>query len=474
MKTSSDQSTAGVTRDGASCVGRRSIYVSAMASTQPRAGGGNRACFKCGKTGHWSKDCAAPRDEWIPQQPRGEETGVPSSPGDLNGDLSGLNGEAPATAQPPKKPSTRKPKFTTVEHVLGPNGVAYVSNVIPEKFARVSKGPGHEFGDFARLVGLYREWTRKMYPHATHDIVMRRVKALSKTKEVKMTVREFKERARMENGEVGVDEGDGDGNGDATIEGGEDVFFPDEDDDIEVNDDTAAFPDDEEQEWNDVRDGGDVNEDEELAILQEQERAGEDGAGEKTAAPDQDQTMAEAEAKSNAFDDARANGLDVNFDESSEDDDDFEIATRAWPAREKGTDAAPKGKARKKVKEPKRKQKAKKGSDKVAEETEPITETTQAPTTGRKKLGGGKKSKKNDGSDSESDVPDEEVRRPRRKVVAQMSDSDDDAPVPQTMGGDLLGGDVPVTDTKSSALYDSEGENEKKRKAEGEAGGEDE
>ena len=122
-----------------------------------------------GKTGHWSKDCSAPREEWIRQQPRAEN-GVPSSPGDLTGDLTGdaLNGDAPAPA--PKRQTNRKPRFTAVEHVLGPNGVAYVANVIPERFAKVAKGPGHEFGDFARLVGLYREWTRKMYRPLSHEV----------------------------------------------------------------------------------------------------------------------------------------------------------------------------------------------------------------------------------------------------------------------------------------------------------------
>ena len=106
---------------------------------------------------------------------------MPSSPGDLTGDLTGdaLNGDAPAPAA--KKQTNRKPRFTAVEHVLGPNGVAYVANVIPERFAKVAKGPGHEFGDFARLVGLYREWTRKMYPHASHEAVIKKVKTLSKT-----------------------------------------------------------------------------------------------------------------------------------------------------------------------------------------------------------------------------------------------------------------------------------------------------
>jgi hypothetical protein len=40
-----------------------------------------------------------------------------------------------------------------VDHLLGPNGIAYVAKVMPEKFAAIMKGPGHELGDFARLMG---------------------------------------------------------------------------------------------------------------------------------------------------------------------------------------------------------------------------------------------------------------------------------------------------------------------------------
>ena len=440
------------------------------ATQRPRpAGGASRACFKCGKTGHWSKDCSAPREEWIPQQPRAEN-GVPSSPGDLTGDLTGdaLNGDAPAPA--PKKQTNRKPRFTAVEHVLGPNGVAYVANVIPERFAKVAKGPGHEFGDFARLVGLYREWTRKMYPHASHEAVIKKVKALSKTREVRATVREFKERSRMENGD-GDGDGDGDGAANDPVEA-EDVFFPDDDDDVE-NEDPAFPDDDDEEEWNDARDGDGADEDgadeDEMAVLLERESAERNVAPPAAKSPaaaakspaaaaeeaDDASRLTEAEAKSAAFDEARrAEALDVNFDESSEDDDDFEIATRAGPARGAG---GVRGKARKKVKAPKRKRKVQhdKNDDAV-----PNLGPTEPPA-GRKRLGrkgGGSKPARGDSDDAESDsdVAEAELRRPRRKVVAALSDSDDDdAPVPAAMGGDALAGDIPTT-ARPSFLFDED------------------
>jgi hypothetical protein len=51
------------------------------------------------------------------------------------GAMGGGAGGAPAVKLTKSgKPSTRKPKFTVVDHLLGPNGIAYVYNVIPEKY----------------------------------------------------------------------------------------------------------------------------------------------------------------------------------------------------------------------------------------------------------------------------------------------------------------------------------------------------
>jgi hypothetical protein len=53
-----------------------SIRPAAMQAQQGVPKTAAAGCYKCGKNGHWAKDCTAPRSEWVPR----DQTGAPGRP----------------------------------------------------------------------------------------------------------------------------------------------------------------------------------------------------------------------------------------------------------------------------------------------------------------------------------------------------------------------------------------------------------
>lgn len=150
-------------------------------------GGGGAAptgCYKCGRPGHWSRDC--------PSNP------ISGSNTDLNNSKStpyafktgGDPGTVKSTEKPKKLPRSR-PKLTP-EVLLSNDGLGYVLRHFPQAFKY--HGRGHEVRDLGNLLGLYSEWHSHLLPYYSFDQFVHKVEQVGSTKRVKLCLKELQER----------------------------------------------------------------------------------------------------------------------------------------------------------------------------------------------------------------------------------------------------------------------------------------
>ncbi|XP_073147802.1 uncharacterized protein [Henckelia pumila] len=148
------------------------------------AGGGGAAptgCYKCGRPGHWSRDC--------PSNPDSADPSLPNSNPNPNSSLH--RPRPPAAAQKPQKAPRTRPKLTP-DLLLSDAGIGHVLRHFPR--AIKCRGRRHEVDDLGHLLGLYAEWHSRLLPYYSFDQFIHKVEQVGATKRVKVCLRNLRER----------------------------------------------------------------------------------------------------------------------------------------------------------------------------------------------------------------------------------------------------------------------------------------
>ncbi|PIA64112.1 hypothetical protein AQUCO_00201418v1 [Aquilegia coerulea] len=157
-------------------------------------GGGAPAtgCYKCGRPGHWSRDCSFSNNKTDSNSttPNPNFSNSNSGSSFKNSNFSSKFPIDKTIEKPKKLPKTR-PKLTP-ELLLSEDGLGYVLKHFPKSFK--FRGRGHEVSDLGNLIELYTQWHSQLIPYYSFQQFVQKVEQVGATKRVRACIRDLRER----------------------------------------------------------------------------------------------------------------------------------------------------------------------------------------------------------------------------------------------------------------------------------------
>ncbi|GAB2275221.1 hypothetical protein Dimus_009982 [Dionaea muscipula] len=160
---------------------------------------GPTGCYKCGRPGHWSRDCpsSASASTATATDPNPNPTFNPKS-SDFTSTYQPRSfsavkpfGKTSGAAQKPKKVPRTRPKLTP-ERLLSNDGLGYILRYFPRNFKY--RGRGHEVSDLRNLLRMYTEWHAHLLPYHSFDQFVHKVEQVGSTKLVRSCLQGLREK----------------------------------------------------------------------------------------------------------------------------------------------------------------------------------------------------------------------------------------------------------------------------------------
>ncbi|CAO2176887.1 unnamed protein product [Urochloa humidicola] len=148
-------------------------------------------CFKCGRPGHWSRDCPSAPSSADPS--RFASSSYPSSAKPRPPTSSAPEGDAPQDKNKKKKKErATRPKLTP-DLLLSDDGIGFVLRYFPKAFKPRAR-PGHEVEDLGNLIKLYTDWHSRFIPYYSFEQFVRKLEKVGAGNRVRRCISELRDR----------------------------------------------------------------------------------------------------------------------------------------------------------------------------------------------------------------------------------------------------------------------------------------